>query len=68
MPPPHVGMITGSGAKTQGPQDFRGCYVFGEGGHQLGHRGSKFPEAIVKSNSATAPSWPGHANLGLNEI
>ena len=65
----------------RGPQDFWGvgacvcvhvcgcvCGGGGGGGTQLGHRGSEFPEAIVWDNSAEAPSWPGHANLGPNEI
>lgn len=64
MPPPHVGMITGSGAELQGTSGLWGWMW----GTQLGHRGSEFPKAIVWSNSAKAPSWPGHANLGPNEI
>ena len=82
MPPPHVGMITGSGAELQGTSGLLGggcvcvcvhvcgcvCGGGGGGGTQLGHRGSEFPEAIVWDNSAEAPSWPGHANLGTNEI
>lgn len=62
MPPPHVGMITGSSAELQGTSGLWG-WVW-----ELWHRGSEFPEAIVWGNSAKAPSWPGRANLGPNEI
>lgn len=48
----------------RGPRDF----VDGCGGLILDTEGSEFPEAIVWGNSAKAPSWPGHANLGPNEI
>lgn len=45
----------------RGPQDFERWVL----GTQLGHRGREFPEAFVWSYSAEAPSWPGHANLGV---
>lgn len=45
----------------RGPQDLERWVL----GTQLGHRGREFPEAIVWGYSAEAPSWPGHANLGI---
>ena len=59
MPPPHVGMITGSGAELRGTMG-RGVGV--GVGDSVGHRDSEYPEAIAWGSSAEAPSWPGHAN------
>lgn len=55
MPPPHVGMITGSKAELQGMSGpFRGVGV-GEGAVN-----SQRP--LYKETQQKAKSWPGHAN------